>query len=139
MMELAALGADSQTDQPPTVGRFHQVGVTQGLDGTIRTVTMGENGIFRVGNKRAPRGIAAGDGDHVAVTGAALSDHEVIFPVDFVQVRSLGPDAAGAPPYFLQLPVQFVGLDIDFGLADKTVAHPFMPVVISGSVLIKKQ
>jgi len=31
------------------------------------------------------------------------------------------------------------GLDIDFGLADKTVAQAFMPVVINGPVLIKKQ
>jgi hypothetical protein len=30
-------------------------------------------------------------------------------------------------------------LDIDFGLAGKTVTQAFVPVVISGSVLIKKQ
>src|SRR5262245_42063312 len=75
-----------------------EVGVAGRLHGMPRPVAMGEQRPVRRRGERAVGLAAAGDDDGMAVTRPTLRREEVVPVAAPVEVRRLGPDAAGALP-----------------------------------------
>src|SRR5450759_3472927 len=100
-MKLSSLWPNSQSDHPPAIGSLYQIGVTKRQYGMFRPIPVGEDGIVRIGHKRSPGRITAGDRHHVAITSSAFGDHQKILPMNLVQMRTFGPNPTGSPPDLL--------------------------------------
>ena len=85
------------------------------LDGAM-LATVAENGVARAGFKRSPGVIAAPDGFHVTVFGAAFGNHEIVRAVDFVKMWAFGKFAAEGCCDNARLGQQNAGIGIDFTL-----------------------
>ena len=99
VMVAARRRADPEKHGPRApVVELDQVGVAGGLDRVPGTVPVGEERPVRRWDERAVRPAAPRHDDGVAVARAALRRQQVEPAAAAIQVRRLGPDAAGAPP-----------------------------------------
>ena len=93
---IAVVGSHGQADHPPLAGlRLDHVGVSGADDGMVQPqVAVGEDGVAPVALIGPGDRFAARNGHRVVVFRACLGDHQVIHPVDLVQVWSLAVQIA---------------------------------------------
>src|SRR4051794_16596351 len=73
------------------------------------------------------------------VARPSFRDHQKIFSVNLVKMRSLRPDVTSAAPDFLQRSFELSSLDIDLSLRNVSVSHALMASVVDGPVVIEEQ
>ena len=73
---------------PGAVRGFDQITVTAALNARLR-ILLGHNRVKRTGLIGAAQRFAAGDGDHMSLTGAAFCQKQIVVSVLFQQMRAL--------------------------------------------------
>src|SRR5438552_18900142 len=101
MMELSPLRTDAEKHDPPTVRGSDKITVAKRLKRIVWQLAMGENRILRVRLERSPGRIAARDGQPVVVARAAFGNQQIVFALNFVQMRAFGPDTPRPAPQLL--------------------------------------
>jgi hypothetical protein len=131
--------AEPQKDNPPTVWCFYQVSMAKALEWMIMKVFMSENRVVWARFIRAPRRIATCNRDAVVVACASFRDHEVVFPVNLVEVWTLWPHATCTPPNFFHFSDQFSRFDVNELEPNISTFSAYLPVVIYLSVFIEEK
>ena len=99
VMVAAGSRPDAQEDGPhAAVLKRDKIGMSGGLNGMPAPVAMTEDRIVWTGRKGSKRRIRPGRNLTMAVGSATLGGQQVNATMKSVEVRPLGPDAAGAAP-----------------------------------------
>ena len=97
------------------------------LNRLFGAVGMRQDGVVRIRLERPVRRLRARDRHAMSCARAALREQQVLAAVDRIQVRPLGPDAAGAAPQQLWLAEQSSRRQIELGL----VCTAVLPAAVS--------
>ena len=118
MTGMEPLGPDAEAHHPPvTVLVLNQVCMTRGLNGQIGAAVC-QDGVARTAFPGTQRAWAASDRDAMTILGSAFGNHQVVMPVDLVDMRCFGILATATRPGSNRLCHGLAGFDIDLSLGN---------------------